>query len=355
MARILYGIAGEGMGHAVRSRVVIEHLSKENEIKIATSGKAYSYLTRFFNVEEIDYFRLIYKNNKTSIALTLLNNIVRLPKIFLKSLKIYKIIKESKPDMIITDFEPLVDYFAFFCNIPVISIDNQHIITKTSDKMPKKYRFEAFLTLAVMKLFIIKSNKYFINSFFNCSLKDKNSVLIKPLLRKEIINAKTAVKEHILVYQTFESNKKLIKILQTISEKFVVYGFHKNKKLGNVFLKEVDESNFLEDLKSCKAVITSGGFVLISEALYLKKPVLSMPIKGQFEQILNAIYLERLGYGIFAEESSKEIIENFIKKIPKFKKNLSNYKKYANKEALDEIAKAIKNEFSTAHRAVENS
>ncbi len=29
MARILYGVAGEGLGHAVRSRVVVEHLSKK--------------------------------------------------------------------------------------------------------------------------------------------------------------------------------------------------------------------------------------------------------------------------------------------------------------------------------------
>jgi UDP:flavonoid glycosyltransferase YjiC (YdhE family) len=30
--RILYGVVGEGMGHATRSRVVLEELVKEHEV-----------------------------------------------------------------------------------------------------------------------------------------------------------------------------------------------------------------------------------------------------------------------------------------------------------------------------------
>ena len=37
---------------------------------------------------------------------------------------------------------------------------------------------------------------------------------------------------------------------------------------------------------------------MLSEALYLKKPVLAFPQKMQFEQRLNAIMLERSGWGM---------------------------------------------------------
>ena len=35
----------------------------------------------------------------------------------------------------------------------------------------------------------------------------------------------------------------------------------------------------------------------MSEAVYLRKPMLALPLAGQFEQEMNARYLERLGYG----------------------------------------------------------
>ena len=39
---ILYGVVGEGMGHATRSRVVIEHLrTKGHQVKVVVSGRAH--------------------------------------------------------------------------------------------------------------------------------------------------------------------------------------------------------------------------------------------------------------------------------------------------------------------------
>ena len=39
----------------------------------------------------------------------------------------------------------------------------------------------------------------------------------------------------------------------------------------------------------------------MGEALYLGKPVLSLPIRAMVEQRFNALYLERLGYGMQAD------------------------------------------------------
>jgi uncharacterized protein (TIGR00661 family) len=42
--RILYGVVGEGMGHAMRSRVVLDELIKRHEVHVVVSGRAYDYL-----------------------------------------------------------------------------------------------------------------------------------------------------------------------------------------------------------------------------------------------------------------------------------------------------------------------
>ena len=43
--------------------------------------------------------------------------------------------------------------------------------------------------------------------------------------------------------------------------------------------------------------MAGGGFTLMSEAVYLHKPLLSVPVVGQFEQVLNALYLQALNFG----------------------------------------------------------
>jgi len=38
--RILYGVVGEGMGHAMRSRVILDELVKEHQVQVVVSGRA---------------------------------------------------------------------------------------------------------------------------------------------------------------------------------------------------------------------------------------------------------------------------------------------------------------------------
>ncbi|BDZ69383.1 hypothetical protein GCM10025860_28310 [Methanobacterium ferruginis] len=148
--------------------------------------------------------------------------------------------------------------------------------------------------------------------------------------------------EHVLVYQTSDSNLKMLELLKNFDDEFIVYGFHKDKKEGNLLFKKFNETEFFQDLAHARAVISNGGFTLISEALYLGKPVLSVPVKGQFEQILNALYLDRLGYGEFHEELDREIIENFFDNLDEYRYNIQHYFAHDKNQAiLDELDKII--------------
>jgi uncharacterized protein (TIGR00661 family) len=47
--KVLYGVVGEGMGHAMRSRVVLEHLVEQgHEVEIMASGRAVDFLAKRF-------------------------------------------------------------------------------------------------------------------------------------------------------------------------------------------------------------------------------------------------------------------------------------------------------------------
>ena len=70
--KLLYGVVGEGMGHAVRSRVVLEHLlARGHEIEIMASGRAADFLAaRFRGVRRIHGFHIVYGENQMRLAAT---------------------------------------------------------------------------------------------------------------------------------------------------------------------------------------------------------------------------------------------------------------------------------------------
>jgi len=74
--RILYGVVGEGMGHATRSRVVLEELVRDHEVHIVVSGRAREYLARHFaNVHRIWGLSISYGGNRVQNFRTVLQNV----------------------------------------------------------------------------------------------------------------------------------------------------------------------------------------------------------------------------------------------------------------------------------------
>jgi len=343
MVRILYGVAGEGMGHAIRSKAIIEHLSKKHELIVVSSRKPYEFLSKKFkDVYDIHGLHINYKNNKVQGTKTLFQNAYKLPKGSYKTFRrLMRIIKNFKPEIVISDFEPFTGLVSKFFDTKLISIDNMHIMTNCRFKVPKRYYKDYIAAKLVINSFIIKADYYLINTFFYPEIRKKNTFLFPPILRKGISDAKTKEKDFILVYQTSKNNKKLIKTLKKTDERYIVYGFDKDKEERNVVFRKFSEKGFIEDLASCKALITNGGFSTIVEAIYLGKPVLSEPIRKHFEQILNAIFIERAGYGKFHKKLNEGKINEFILDTESYKENLKKYKREDNSKILEKLDSII--------------
>lgn len=342
--RIIYSVCGEGLGHAIRSGVILEELIEKYEILIFASDRAYTYLSqKFENVYEIYGFNTVYENNTVQNRKTFVKSMKRLPRDLKENLGLlYRLARDFKPNAIVSDFEFYASLLSKLLRIPLISIDNMHVITQCNIEYPDKYKKDKLKAEGVVKSFIVRPKRHIIISYFYPEIKNpQKTIIYPPVLRKEIIELKPSYKNHILVYQTSKSNEKLIKTLKKVKEKFIIYGFDKNETDQNLEFKMFNEDEFFSDLQNSRAIITNGGFTLISEALYLKKPVYSVPVKGQFEQILNAIYLDKLGYGEFHEEINKNSLEKFIRKLPKYQKNLKTYYGGDNKALIQELENSI--------------
>lgn len=339
--RIIYSVCGEGMGHAIRGRVLLNHLTKNNEVHIFASDRAYDYLSAHFdNVYKIGGFNTVYEDNTVQNTKTFIKGMKDLPGDLKKSLRLmYSVAKAVKPQIIISDFEFYSNLLSKILRVPLISLDNMHVLTQAELDVPRKFRTDRIAAESVVRSFIQMPTFYLITSYFYPPLKNSNKTkYFPPVLREAIMGLKPYNGGHVLVYQTSDSNERLLDILKEFDDEFIVYGFHRDEQVENLLFKSFNEDEFFTDLSQARAVIANGGFTLISEALYLGKPVLSVPVKKQFEQILNALYLERLGYGEFHDELEREDIENFLSKLDEYRENIHlNYFHDQNQSILKEL------------------
>lgn len=245
-----------------------------------------------------------------------------------------------RPDVVISDFESFSYLFGKNHKIPVICVDNIQIINRTKHDPSLLAGYEdAFeLTRSIVKSKTPGAFHYLITTFFRPPVRKERTTLVPPILRPEILGAKREPREHLLVYQTSTTNTALPEILQATGLPCRVYGLRRNLKKdvveGKLTYRPFSEAGFIDDLRTCRAVIAGGGFTLMSEAVYLHKPMLSVPVEKQFEQVLNALYLEKLGYGMHATRLTPEVIAEFLRRVPDCERALEGYQQDGNVETL---------------------
>lgn len=347
---ILYGVPGEGMGHATRSKVVIDHLlSSNHNVCVVSGARAFQFLDKEFpgRVIEIKGFHFAYKNAEVSKTGTFLLNLKAAAKNLVYNTGKKQLIERSfAPDLVISDFESFSFFYAKLHKLPLISIDNMQVMDRcTLDiTVSKAEKSNYLLARKIVQAKVPSCDHYFISSFFEAEIKKKNTGIVPPIIRKAIQDAEISKGEHVIMYQTSSSLKTVKETLQQLpAQKFYVYGMNLDYTEGNVTFKPFSETGFINDLASAKAVIANGGFSFISEAVYLKKPVYSFPIHNQFEQWMNAAYIQKLNYGRHFDDLSADNLKAFLYDLPVFEKELSAYKQNGNTVLFEQLDSLLKN------------
>jgi uncharacterized protein (TIGR00661 family) len=346
--RSLYGVVGEGMGHATRSKVVCEHLTaRGHEVKIVVSGRAHAFLAKSFpDVVEIRGLTIRYVDNRLDRDGTLARNVLAAPAMLAANVGAYfDKVARFRPDAVISDFDSFAYLFAKRHGVPVISIDNQQIVSRCKlGKFAKQgVKVDYQMTKAFVRAKLPACNHYVVTSFFFPTVRkscEDDTTLVPPIVRPSILEARKRARpgEHVVVYQTSTSDTKLIGELERVrGAKFIVYGLRRSARQGNCILKEFSEDGFVEDLATARAVVSNGGLSLIGEAVVLGKPIFSVPVRNQYEQILNARYLEELGYGLAAERVEADVLRLFLSEAPKYAARVAKHRQDGNKELFQVV------------------
>jgi uncharacterized protein (TIGR00661 family) len=151
-------------------------------------------------------------------------------------------------------------------------------------------------------------------NFFRAPVKHATAILAPPVIRPQVQQMKSTRQDHLVIYTTDPSwTPNLLATLAGFPQHtFFLYGLNENRRVGNCILKETSTEGFLQDLASSRGVIATAGFSLISECLFLRKKMLLMPVDGQYEQMVNAHYVQKLGLGLFPKQLDADALAQYL-------------------------------------------
>lgn len=347
MARILYAVNGDGLGHATRAHSIAGALlERGHNVRFLASLKSGAYLSAAFPglVDETFGFCLSYDQGRMRTYRTVVENLrILSSKWNSRKSNITRAFRTFRPDLLVTDFEPLSAFFARRLGVPFVSVDNQHLLTHCSVDGPLGSRRDQLTAYLTVRLAYGGARRYFIPTFIRAPIRFQPAELVDPILRPPVYDLPREHGDFLLAYKgAGGENDAMRSTLESYGRMPVrAYGFGIEGRRGSVTFKKNAVDEFLTDLGGCAGVIASAGHSLACEALHLEKPMLMVPVAQQYEQAVNAFHIEKLGAGIGVERLSKGCIDAFVDRLDEYRAGASRLPKASLARVVGAIEREI--------------
>jgi uncharacterized protein (TIGR00661 family) len=300
--KILYAIQGTGNGHISRARDIIPLLQQKGELDILVSGTQ----------ADVDLpYPVKYKFKGLSFIFGKKGGIDLLATYQKGNLKrLYKEIKSlpvEEYDLVINDFEPVSAWACKMKHKPCIGLSHQAAVINKKSPKPKK---KDPLGKAILHNYAPVTASY----GFHFGAYDKD--IYTPVIRSQVREAQPVNGDHFTVYLPAYDDERIIKVLRQVKNiNWQVFSKHSKKEYTekNIHIRPVNNNAFIESMISCTGILCGAGFETPAEALFLKKKLMVIPMKGQYEQQCNAAALETMSIPVL-----KSLKEKHIDKIEKW-------------------------------------
>lgn len=329
---IVFIVNGLGLGNSTRCHAIMEHLIDRGEdIYVITSGNGIWY---FENVEgikdifEINSFYYGAKDGKLDILSTLgsVGDFFKIAR--QNNQKIYDILQILKPRLAVIDsiynFRPLKK-----AGVPIVAINNSDVVHYSYRKFgdtPDNIRMQFYCIEETDFLYHRTVPDLVLSPILDPSLPNRCKKIkrVGPIVRKGYtplpLTDTPSNAVIMLSGSVFGSPVQFDKTNYGINIDVIGRPAPDNREpLENITYhgKIKDTSRFL---KKADLMVVNGGFSAVSEAFYMRKPVIVVPVPNHAEQWLNARTIQNLGVGEIATE------ENFVDVMEKMLKNLAPYR-----------------------------
>lgn len=295
--KVLYAIQGTGNGHLSRARDIVPILQKKGvDLDILVSGTQADIHLPFKIKYQLKGLSFIFgKKGGVDVWETYFKA---------KTMRLHKEINSlpvEQYDLVINDFEPVSAWACKLKKKPCISLSHQAAVLSPNAPKPKKKDAVGKL---ILKKYAPTTKQY------GFHFKAYEDTIFTPVIRQDIRNAKITQGEHYTVYLPSYDDEKLLKLLSELKNvQWEVFSKHNKKAVlkDNISIQPITNEAFVTSMVSSKGILCGGGFETPAEALFMKKKLLVIPMKGQYEQQCNAAALKDMGVPIIKSFKKKHL------------------------------------------------
>ncbi|TDD96279.1 glycosyltransferase family protein [Flavobacterium cellulosilyticum] len=301
--KIFYAIQATGNGHISRAIQLYPFLQKYGSVDFFLSGNNSS-----LNID----LPVKFKSEGCSLHYSKCGGLNYWD--IVKNIKPTQIYKDAKSlplknyDVIINDFESITSLACKLQKVHSVQFGHQASFISKNTPRPEKKNIMGEMIL-----------KHYATSPKHIGLhfEKYDSFIHPPIIKDEIINSNPKNLNHITVYlPSFQKDclEKAFNKLADVQFHWFLNDIAFKYSEGNITYFPVDQKQFNVSLINCDGIITGGGFETPAEALYLRKKILSIPIRDHYEQESNAAALKKMGVPVVYEidEDFDKIIKNWL-------------------------------------------
>ncbi len=294
--KILYCVQLTGNGHVTRANELIPKFKKVAKVDVLTSGNQNSLDIRekvSFKYRGISF--VFGTNGGVDIFKTIIN------------FRLFSFLKDTLTvpvkdyDLIINDFEPVSAWACKLRGVKCFSLSRQFALRNNKHITNKKTKF---LQNLILRYFA--PSEHGIGFDYNKDISNN----FYPIIKSELKNVKINEENHFTVYLPSYSINNITNFFLNIDDvKWHVFSpkISSSIQKKNLQFFPTDYKIFEKSILSCKGIICNAGFETTSEALYLGKKLMVVPMKNQFEQYYNSNILSKMGVKILTDLKTKRI------------------------------------------------
>ncbi|MAF95445.1 MAG: glycosyltransferase family protein [Nitrospinaceae bacterium] len=315
---ILFLVNGLGLGNSTRCHAVIQRLRKRGVgIQVFTSGNGLWYFRQYQDVDmvhENQSFNYGSNNGQISMFGTA-KSVLHYWRIAKNNEKrIAALIKKLKPDAVITDsdysFKPMKRF-----KIPIIALNNANVVRFLYHRFADRPR-------SIWAQFHLIEYMDYLFHFFIPDLVLAPSLDSKlPLNTNQFKVTDVIVRQGFFPKISYSTPKRVVVMLSGSTFGSPVkfsrrdYGVHidvvgrdapEGGSLNSRIVFHGKILNTQQILNDADLLVINGGFSAVSEAFWLRVPMVVVPVARHAEQWINARMIAHLGVGILAQEQELE-------------------------------------------------
>jgi uncharacterized protein (TIGR00661 family) len=293
--KILYALQATGNGHISRANEILPLLEKMADVDVLLSGtQADVGLQHFIKYRKKGLSFIFGKKGGVDLLKTF------------QQMKTKRFLDEVKSipvedyDFVINDFEPLSAWACKNKQVTCIALSHQFAVISKAAPKPDKYDPMAWLIL-----------RYYapcsMGIGFHFSSYDETT--FTPVIRAAIRNAYIRNEGHYTVYLPAYSDQKIIRELSKHPQvQWQIFSKHSPTAYAeaNCWIRPINNDEFISSCSTSEGILCGAGFETPAEALYMKKKLMVVPMKSQYEQHCNAAALKEMGVPVLKKLSKKQ-------------------------------------------------